>query len=87
LADFITTTSGWVFGTHSCNYAEQIHHHGIALSIGTMVAPELAAPMASAAAANTNAMRFFVEAGGKGRKPVVTYAECGAYAARNKGGG
>jgi Domain of unknown function (DUF4189) len=37
--------------------------------------------------ANKNAMKFCAEAGGKACKTVVTYPECGAYAAGKKGGG
>ncbi len=37
--------------------------------------------------ANKNALKFCAEAGGKSCKLVVTYPECGAYAASNKGGG
>lgn len=37
--------------------------------------------------AANNAQKFCVEAGGKGCKTVVTYQECGAYAASRTGGG
>ena len=37
--------------------------------------------------AGENAVKFCTEAGGKSCKTVVSYPECGAYAASKKGGG
>ncbi len=39
------------------------------------------------AEATKNAMKFCAEAGGKQCKTVVTYNQCGAYAANNRNGG
>lgn len=41
----------------------------------------------SEAEANSNALKFCKEAGGKECKSVVTYQQCGAYAASRAGGG